>query len=36
MKEKWRNDKRRNEDKWIVFPYIRKKVVHDGEEYDTS
>ena len=36
MKEKWRSGKRRNVDKRIVFPYIRKKVVHDGEEYDTS
>ena len=36
MKEKWRSGKRRNVDKWIVFLYIRKKVVPDGEEYDTS
>ena len=36
MKERWRNDKRRNEGKRIVFTYIRKKVVPDGEEYDTS
>lgn len=36
MKEKWRNDKRRNVDKRIVFPYIRKKVVPNGEKYDTS
>lgn len=36
MKEKWRNGKRKNEGKRIVFPYIRKKVVPDGEEYDTS
>ena len=36
MKEKWRSGKRRNVDKWIVFLYIRKKVVSDGEKYDTS
>jgi len=37
MKEKWRSDKRRNVDKWIMMSlYIRKKVVPDGEKYDTS
>lgn len=36
MKEKWRRSKRRNEGKWIMSLYIRKKVVPNGEEYDTS
>ncbi len=36
MKEKCRSGKRRNEGKWIVPFYIRKKVVPNVEEYDTS